>query len=131
MKIKLKPWNEVVELAKEHGVYDPGINTVYVFGIDRDTLPWGDYIESMPADEVGDYFVFVDGGWWVKGYMVESAAPAAPDDILRYGKFMTDDVINGKDYIRIRLISYNGDLYYHKMADGDVVECRKVGTANA
>lgn len=33
MKIKLKPWDEVVELAKDHGVYDyDSIGIGYVLG---------------------------------------------------------------------------------------------------
>lgn len=104
---------------------------VMCWGIDGDVLPWGNYMESEPADKVGDYYV--DGGWWVKGYMVESPEL---DDILRYGTFVADDELYAGNYkwaddIRIRLISYNGELYYHKMRDGDVVECRKVGRADA
>lgn len=61
-------------------------------------------------------------------------------NILRYGTVITDDwlhTINSEvdrrpitDDVRIRLISYNGDLYYHKMVNGDVVECRRVGKKN-
>lgn len=54
------------------------------------------------------------------------------DDVLRYGKIVTDDdVLASNHAVRIRLVSYNGDLYYHKMVDGDVVECRKVGRTDA
>ena len=58
-----------------------------------------------------------------------------PDNILRYGKVITyDDMLvsdhDAYEHIRIRLIAYNDDLYYHKMVDGEVVECRKVGRAD-
>lgn len=53
-----------------------------------------------------------------------------PADILRYGTVITDDNFNHY-FTRIRLISYNGELYYHKMVAGDVVECRKVGRVDA
>lgn len=131
MMIKLKPWNEVVELAKEHDVYDCCGNAEYVFGLDKNVLPWGGYIESATADENGDYFV--DGRWWVKGYMVEHAAF---DDILRYGEIIADDAyasvvteFGRRQSVRIRLISYDGRLWYHKMVSGNVVDCRYVGKA--
>lgn len=125
MKIKLKPWDEVVRLAKERGIYDYDGCTEYVFGIDKDLLPWGGYVESKPADEDGNYFI--DDGWWVKGYMVE---PVTSDDVLRYGEIITDDQIYSPN-IRMRLIAYNDSLYYHKMRDGEVVGFRRVGTADA
>lgn len=39
---------------------------------------------------------------------------------LRYGKMLTDDMIEDKDgnHIRIRLIKYNEQIYYHKMING-------------
>lgn len=133
MMIKLKPWDEVVRLGKEHNIYDDDLGTEYVLGLNRDVLPWGDYVESESADEDSDYFV--DDDWLVKEYMVE---PITPGDILRYGDTITDDAyasvvteFGQRQAIHIRLISYNGDLYYHKMVDGDVVECRKVGSADA
>ena len=54
-------------------------------------------------------------------------------DLLDYGEFITDDEYQEKidtrhwHIGRIRLISYQGELYYHKMINGVVVECRKVG----
>ena len=78
MMIKLKPWDEVVELAKEYCVYSCNFNTEHVLGITKDALPWGNYIESEPADKDGDYFV--DGYWWVKEYMVESDKVGRADD---------------------------------------------------
>lgn len=132
MKVKLKPWNEVVELAKRHDSYDFDGNVEYVFGMTERTLPWGGQIESRPADNMGDYFMGDD--WWVHGWMVEDADA---DDILRYGKIITDDMLyDNREFgiahdVRIRLIKYDGQLYYHKMVDGTVVECRRVGIADA
>lgn len=59
------------------------------------------------------------------------------DDILRYGKIIEDEMLyDNREFgiaytIRIRLISYNGFVWYHKMSDGTVMECRKVGKADA
>lgn len=56
----------------------------------------------------------------------------SPENILRYGEYIVDDVIEFPEegiftYERIRLVNYYGDLWYHKMIDGEAVECRKVG----
>lgn len=54
-------------------------------------------------------------------------------ELLRYGKYLTDDQIritDSKDcysYIRIRCIEYGGFIYYHKMCDGEVVDIQKIG----
>ncbi len=58
--------------------------------------------------------------------------------LLRYGEFIVDEEyrehigfnrFDSEDfrYCRIRLISYQGDLYYHKIATGETLEFRKVG----
>ncbi len=58
-------------------------------------------------------------------------------DILRYGKVITDDQFLGNDdygkyhYIRIRLIEFDGRVWYHRMVDGEVVNCRCVGKVDA
>ena len=58
------------------------------------------------------------------------------DDVLRYGAILTDDefyeIPNKASpkrlrYIRVRIISFNDVVYYHKMLDGEVVEFKKVG----
>lgn len=54
------------------------------------------------------------------------------DNVLRYGTILTDDELFDHyypmdKYVRIRIIAYNGIIYYHKMANGEVVEFKKVG----
>ena len=55
----------------------------------------------------------------------------------RYGKIIEDEMLYDNcefgiaRTIRIRLISYNGLVWYHKMSDGTVMECRKVGREDA
>lgn len=128
MKIKLKPWNEVVRLEEERTgcVFEDGIDDV--FGLYEDDLPWGNYVVSKPADSDGDYFVNETA--WVHDWMIDKDEPTS-NDLLRYGEVITDDNIYGEDAIRVRLIAYAGELWYHKMVDGNVVDCRRVGTADA
>lgn len=56
------------------------------------------------------------------------------DDALRYGTMLTDDSFyhyyEDEDilaFVRIRLVSYEGDIYYTKMINSEVVEFKKVG----
>lgn len=56
------------------------------------------------------------------------------DDVLRYGTILTDDSFHhyyeDEDilaFVRIRLVSYEGGIYYIKMVNGEVVEFKKVG----
>lgn len=54
------------------------------------------------------------------------------DGALRYGTVLIDDNFYDRcdemaSYIRVRIISYQGEIYYHKMIDGEVVEFKKVG----
>lgn len=54
------------------------------------------------------------------------------NEILRYGTILTDDswgeiLIDGTVHFRIRTISYDGKIYYHKMEDGNVVEFKVIG----
>lgn len=63
---------------------------------------------------------------------------ANSENVLRYGLVITDDAFGKtvaefgqRNAIRIRLISYCDKLYYHKMIDGEVVEFKIVGKANA
>ena len=127
MAVKLKSWAEVVNEAKNRGEYDYKLDRAFHIG--KKALPWGNWVNSDGIDD-GDYFVCHK--FWVRPYMIaeienDCCEMSVTDDVLRCGKVITDDIMDGEEYIRIRLIAYNGDLYYHMMVDGDVVECHKVG----
>lgn len=54
------------------------------------------------------------------------------DDVLRYGTILTDDelfdfFLGQEENVRIRLISYEGDIYYLREKDGEIVGFKKVG----
>lgn len=56
----------------------------------------------------------------------------SPDDSLRYGNILTDNIVFGTpkgictDYVRIRTISYDNRIFYHKMVNGEVVEFKEL-----
>lgn len=122
MKVRIKDWNDAVKsaLADSENCY---VEDDSIFGIKREYGDWGEVIDRCKDGEYfrnGNLFAYP-----LEGY------DANPDDVLRYGTVITDDDVLASDHdIRIRLISYNGDLYYQKMVNGDVVECRKVGMAD-
>lgn len=54
-----------------------------------------------------------------------------PDDALRYGEVLTDDMnyvcrAEGDLDIRIRTIRYENRIFYHKMVNGEVVEFKEL-----
>nr|DAH17038.1 MAG TPA: hypothetical protein [Caudoviricetes sp.] len=141
MRIKLRTWDEVVTLAKKHGDFTKrNDGTVMAFSLTVDDLPWGRHTEVVDVDSYNDYLVLNASGdncWFVHSYMIDDTSTTS-DDLLRYGKIITDDVYGSvttnfgkQQVVRIRLIAYESELWYHKMVDGDVVERRKVGMANA
>ena len=79
-----------------------------------------------------------DDIWWCFKEDVEIIDEANSENILKYGLVITDDAFGKtvtefgqRNAIRIRLISYFDKLYYHKMIDGEVVDFKVVGKANA
>ena len=53
------------------------------------------------------------------------------DDVLRYGTILTDDDFcdNMASNIRVKVMSCQDSIYYIRMANGEVVEFKKVGVA--
>ena len=128
MKVRIKDWDEAVRAALADSE-DWFIADDNIFGIGCSCGDWGMVVEGDEQDGCFHTSIFaypmcvVDK---LEGY------DANPDDVLRYGTVITDDDVLASDHnIRIRLISYNDGLYYHKMVDGEVVECRKVGMVDA
>ena len=143
MKVRIKDWDDAVKsaLADSENLY---VEDDSIFGIKREFGDWGEVIEGYKD---GTYFcndkcfsyplcvvdeIIEDD---VDEIVEDNTELVNPDNILRYGKVITDDDMlvsdhDAYEHIRIRLISYNGDLYYHKMVDGEVVECSKVGMAD-
>lgn len=69
-----------------------------------------------------------------KGYCFESFCLEGwyrlvkPEDVLKYGNILTDDKFNYYSYIRIRTISYDNRIFYHKMVNGEVAEFKELTT---
>ena len=135
MKVRIKNWDDAVKaaLADSEDWYVEGDS---IFGISSEYGAWGEVIGGYKDGKYFCGFNHFSYPLCVIDEIVEDNTELVnPDNILRYGKIITDDNMlvsdhDAYEHIRIRLISYNGDLYYQKMVNGDVVECRKVGRAD-
>lgn len=138
MKVRIKDWDEAVKaaLADDEGL---GVKDDNIFGIVRKYGAWGEVVEGYKDSR---YFYGSNNFTYplcvVDEIIEDDDGSVNPDDILRYGKTIADDAYGSvttnfgkRRAVRIRLIAYEGELWYHKMVDGDVVECRKVGMADA
>lgn len=141
MKVRIKDWDDAVKAALADSdnwhVEDDSI-----FGIKRECGDWGEVIEGYKD---GEYFssgnCFSYPLCVVDEIIEDDDEPVNPDDILRYGKVITDDQIYTINVdvdrrpvtgdVRIRLVEFDGLLFYHKMVNGDVVDCRWVGKTDA
>lgn len=79
-----------------------------------------------------------DGDFKFWDYCIGWKKLATADEALRYGNVLTDDMFEKRitddlgwdlirtDYIRIRTISYDNRIFYHKMVNGEVVEFKEL-----
>ena len=71
-------------------------------------------------------FCDVEDGYVFPSYLIDEITNK---DVLRYGEIISDEsfVLYSGQNVRIRIISYNDYIYYHKMADGEVVDFKPIG----
>ena len=123
MKVKIMDYEtaKAKVLAKEQNPYLA--NDRMVYGVDKTWAGWGQvrdvykYVSSFR--DVEDDFVF-------PLYLIDKVTDK---DVLRYGEIINDEsfVLYSGQNVRIRIISYNDYIYYHKMADGEVVDFKPIG----
>ena len=123
MKVKIMDYEtaKAEVLAREQ---NPCIaNERHVYGVDKTWTGWG---------QVRDVYKHIDGfrdvedGYDLPLYLIDKVTNK---DVLRYGEIINDEsfVLYSGQNIRIRIISYNDYIYYHKMADGEVVDFKPIG----
>ena len=123
MKVKIMDYEtaKAEVLAREQ---NPRIaNEIYVFGVDKTWAGWGQVRDV--SKHIG-YFRDVEDGFDFPLYLIDEVTDK---DVLRYGEIISDEnfVLYSGQNIRIRIISYNDYIYYHKMADGEVVDFKPIG----
>ena len=111
-------------LAREQNPYIA--NEMHVYGVDRSWAGWGQ-VRDVYKHISG--FRDVEDGYDLPLYLIDKVTDK---DVLRYGEIIVDEnlvdfAIDDKNYVRIRIFSYNDYIYYHKMVDGEVVDFKPIG----
>ena len=124
MKVKIMDYEtaKAEVLAREQNPYIA--NERYVYGVDRTWLGWGQVRDIEKRFD--NSFCDVEDGYVFPLYLIDKITDK---DVLRYGKVISDEsfVLYSGQNVRIRIISYNDYIYYHKMADGEVVDFKSIG----
>lgn len=123
MKVKIMDYEtaKAEVLAREQ---NPCLaNERHVYGVDKTWAGWGqvrDVYKHISS------FRDVEDGYDLPLYLIDKVTDK---DVLRYGEIISDEsfVLYSGQNVRIRIFSYNDYIYYHKMADGEVVDFKSIG----
>ena len=123
MKVKIMDYEtaKAEVLAREQ---NPCIaNERHIYGVDKTWAGWG---QVRDVYKHIDYFHDVEDGYEFPLYLIDKVTDK---DVLRYGELINDEnfVLYSCQNVRIRIISYNDYIYYHKMTDGEVVDFKPIG----
>ena len=123
MKVKIMDYEtaKAEVLAREQ---NPRLaNDKRVWGVDKTWKGWGQ-VRDIYKDTI--YSQDLEDGYAFPNYLI---VDVTPEDALRYGEVIINEEFILYGPIRIRIISYSGSIYYHKMVNGEVVEFKEIGLA--
>ena len=124
MKVKIMDYEtaKAEVLAEER---NPKLaNDKMVWGVDNTWAGWGQVRDIEKRFD--NSFCDVEDGYVFPLYLIDKVTNK---DVLRYGEIINDEsfVLSNGQNVRIRIISYNDYIYYHKMADGEIVDFKPIG----
>ena len=123
MKVKIMDYEtaKAEVLAIEQ---NPKLANDRVWGVDKTWAGWGQVRDIEKRFD--NSFCDVEDGYVFPSYLIDEITNK---DVLRYGEIINDEsfVLYSGQNIRIRIFSYNDYIYYHKMADGEVVDFKSIG----
>ena len=123
MKVRIMDYEtaKAKVLAREQNPYYTNDKTVW--GVDKTWAGWGQVRDVYKGI---NYFRDVEDGYDLPLYLIDKVTDK---DVLRYGEIINDEsfVLYSGQNVRIRIISYNDYIYYHKMADGEIVDFKPIG----
>ena len=123
MKVKIMDYEiaKAEVLAREQ---NPKLANDRVWGVDKTWAGWGQVRDIEKRFD--NSFCDVEDGYVFPLYLIDKVTDK---DVLRYGEIINDEsyVLYSGQNVRIRIISYNDYIYYHKMADGEVVDFKSIG----
>ena len=124
MKVKIMDYEtaKAEVLAREQNPYIA--NEMHVYGVDKTWAGWGQVRDVEKRFD--NSFCDVEDGYVFPSYLIDEITDK---DVLRYGEIISDEsfILSDGQNVRIRIISYNDYIYYHKMADGEVVDFKPIG----
>ena len=124
MKVKIMDYETAKDkvLAEEQNPYIA--NEMHVYGVDKTWAGWGQVRDIEKRFD--NSFCDVEDGYVFPLYLIDKVTDK---DVLRYGEIINDEsfVLYSGQNVRIRIISYNDYIYYHKMADGEIVDFKSIG----
>ena len=124
MKVKIMDYETAKAEVKAREPYRDNLaNDNFVWGVDKTWAGWGQVRDVYKGIK---YFRDVEDGYDLPLYLIDKVTDK---DVLRYGEIINDEsfVLYSGQNVRIRIISYNDYIYYHKMADGEVVDFKPIG----
>ena len=123
MKVKIMDYEtaKAEVLAIEQ---NPKLANDRVWGVDKTWAGWGQVRDIEKRFD--NSFCDVEDGYVFPLYLIDKVTDK---DVLRYGEIINDEnfVLYSGQNVRIRIISYNDYIYYHKMADGEIVDFKPIG----
>ena len=126
MKVKIMDYEtaKAEVLAREQNPYIA--NEGHIYGVDKTWAGWG---RVRDVSKHTYCFRDVEDGYDLPLYLIDKVTDK---DVLRYGEIIVDEnlvdfAIDDKNYVRIRIFSYNDYIYYIKMVDGEVVDFKPIG----
>ena len=124
MKVKIMDYEtaKAEVLAREQNPYIA--NEMHVYGVDKTWAGWGQVRDIEKRFD--NSFCDVEDGYVFPLYLIDKVTDK---DVLRYGEIISDEsfILSDGQNVRIRIFSYNDYIYYHKMADGEVIDFKPVG----
>lgn len=123
MKVKIMDYEtaKTEVLAREQ---NPRLaNDKRVWGVDKTWKGWGQ-VRDVYKDAI--YSQDLEDGYAFPNYLI---VDVTPEDALRYGEIIINEEFIEYGSIRIRIISYSGSIYYHKMVNGEVIDFKEIGLA--
>ena len=124
MKMKLKNFDDAFEVAKQFNTTEES----YILGLSRFSIPWGEYVEVEPDEECGDTRYYIYDRYYIPHFYFEKEVALTAQDVMRYGDILEDTEIIGKySYYRIKIMTYEKEVYYIKMQDGEIVNFTRIG----
>lgn len=129
---KIKPWDEASRIVNAGDDDNYRVCEDAIFGIGKRAGSWGSVVKGY--ERTG--FFYANDGFAYPPCVTEEYDEydeSAGDDmwgyLLHHGEIITDDEMftDTRQYVRIRLIACDGELYYYKTVSGEAVEWKIVG----